>query len=53
MTPEQFESEKAYRITLSLAKTMLKRGLITEQDYIEIAGMMLEKYRPLLGVVWR
>jgi len=28
MTPEQFDREKAYRITLSLAKTMLKRGLI-------------------------
>lgn len=53
MTPEQFDCEKIYRITLSLAKTMLKRGLITEQDYRKIDGMMLEKYRPLLGVVWR
>ncbi len=52
MTPEQFDREKAYRITLSLAKTMLKRGLITEQDYIKIGEMMLEKYRPLLGVIW-
>ena len=49
MTQEQFEREKAYRITLSIAKTLLKQGLITEQEYKKIDGMMLEKYRPLLG----
>ena len=53
MTPEQFEREKAYRITMSLAKTMLKKGLITQQEYKKIDGMMLEKYRPLLGVLIR
>lgn len=53
MTSEQFEREKACRITLSIAKTMLQRGLITEQDNKKIEGMMLEKYRPLLGVLCR
>lgn len=38
MTPEQFEREKAYRVTLSIAKTMLKKGLITEQEYKKIDG---------------
>ena len=53
MTTEQFDREKAYRITLSIAKTMLKKGLISEHEYKRIDRMMLEKYRPLLGVVWR
>ena len=53
MTPEQFDREKAYRITLSIAKTMLQRELITEQEYKKIDGMMLGKYRPLLGVLIR
>lgn len=53
MTPEQFKSEKDYRVTLSIAKSMLQRGLITEQEYKKIDGIMLEKYRPLLDAVWR
>lgn len=53
MTTEQFDCEKAYRVTLAIAKTMLQKGLITEQEYKRINRMMLEKYRPLLGIVWR
>jgi len=51
MTQEQFEREKAYRVTLSIAKTMLQNGLINEQEYKKIDTMMIEKYRPLLGVL--
>ena len=51
MTPEQFEREKIYRIILSIAKTMLKKDLISEREYKEIEGMMLKKYRPLLGLI--
>ncbi|WP_165574430.1 SHOCT domain-containing protein [Desulfosporosinus sp. HMP52] len=51
MTTEQFDREKSYRVMLSIAKTMLQKGLITEQDYKRIDRMMLEKYRPLLVVV--
>ncbi len=53
MTQEQFEREKAYRVTLSIAKSMLQNGLITEQEYKKIDIMMIEKYRPLLGVLCR
>lgn len=51
MTKGQFEREKDYRVMLFIAKTMLKKGLITEQEYKKINGMMLEKYRPLLGLL--
>ncbi len=53
MTQEQFEREKTYRVTLSIAKSMLQNGLITELEYKKIDIMMLEKYRPLLGVLCR
>jgi hypothetical protein len=53
MTQEQFEREKGYRVTLSIAKSMLQGGLITEQEYKKIDIMMIEKYRPLLGVLCR
>ena len=51
MTQEQFEREKTYRVTMSIARSMLQNGLITEQEYKKIDIMMLEKYRPLLGVL--
>lgn len=51
MTSEQFEREKAYCITLAIAKSMMQKGLITEQEYRKIDRMMLEKYRPLLGAL--
>ena len=35
MTQEQFEREKAYHITLCIARYMLQRGLINEREYKE------------------
>lgn len=53
MTQEQFKSEKAYRATLSIAKAMLKNGLITEQEYKKIDTFLLNKYRPIFGLLSR
>jgi hypothetical protein len=53
MTQEQFEREKTYRVTMSIARSMLQRGLINEQEYKKIDKMMLKKYRPILGVLCR
>lgn len=49
MTYEQFEREKNYRVSLAIAKTMLAKGIINEQDYEKIDTILLDKYRPLLG----
>jgi hypothetical protein len=49
MTQEQFEREKAYRLALSIATSMLKSGLITEEEYKKIDVLMYEKYRPVQG----
>lgn len=49
MTKEQFERESRYRVALSVAETMLREGLITEDDYRIIDTIFIEKYRPLFG----
>lgn len=51
MSEEQFKAERLYRMSLSIAKTMLKKGIITEDEYSEIDTILLEKYRPTLGTL--
>lgn len=52
MTEEQFEREKLYQATMNVFGGMLKKGLITEEQYAIIDTKMLEKYRPLLGTLF-
>ena len=49
MTQEQFKGESNYRLSMSIAKTMLEEGLLTKQEYDKIDTIMLRKYRPILG----
>lgn len=51
MTKEQFRSERRYQISLSIAKTMLRKGVISEEEYKRIDTILLEKYRPILGTL--
>ena len=53
MTEEQFEREKLYQATMNVFDGMRKKGLITEEQYAIIDTKMLEKYRPLLGTLFR
>jgi hypothetical protein len=46
---EQFERERRYQSAVSVARTMLRRQLITEDEFKVIDTMFLEKYRPILG----
>lgn len=52
MTEEQFDREKRYQASMSMFRTMLKNGLITEEQYAIIDTKMLGKYRPLLGTLF-
>lgn len=52
MTEEQFEREKLYQATMNVFAGMLKKGLITEEQYAIIDTKMLEKYKPLLGTLF-
>ena len=48
---EQFRAEKLYRMSLSVAKSMLDEGIISEDELGNIDEMLLQKYRPVLGML--
>jgi hypothetical protein len=48
---EQFDNERRYQSAVSIARTMLRTGIITENEYKVIDTMFLEKYRPVLGAL--
>ena len=52
MNEDQFEREKLYQATMNMFRSMLKNGLINEEQYAIIDTKMLEKYRPLLGTLF-
>jgi len=49
MTPEQFDREKKYQAALSVARALLKNGIITEDDYDKIEEVLRMKFLPLIG----
>lgn len=51
MDKKQFRAEKLYRISLSVTKVMLEKGVISKEEYSEIDTILLEKYRPILGTL--
>ena len=51
MDKEQFRAERLYLMSLSVAKSMRRKGVISEDEYSEIDTILLEKYRPTLGTL--
>lgn len=49
MNKQQFQREKAYGAALTIARTLLERGLITRHEYRTIKTMLIRKYRPVIG----
>jgi uncharacterized protein YqgQ len=49
---DKFNSEKMYQITMSKVRSMLKKGLITKDEYAEIDTIFLKKYNPTLGILY-
>lgn len=52
MTDYQFRAEKQYQSSLSIAKSMLKKSIITSEEFALIDEYLLEKYKPLLGTLF-
>lgn len=50
---EWFQAEELYYISLSIAKSMLKKGIIDDELLIIIDKKLLEKYRPASGMLLR
>lgn len=51
MDKEQFRAEKLYQMSLSLAESMLEKGIVSREEFSEIDTMLLQKYRPVLGTL--
>ena len=49
MDKKEFQSEKLYQMGLFVAKTMLRDGLITEDEFSEIDTILLDLYCPVLS----
>lgn len=51
MDKEQFRAERLYLMSLSVAKSMLRQGVISKEEFVEIDTILLKKYRPTLGTL--
>lgn len=52
MSRDDFQREKLYQATMSMARKMLRDGLISEEEYRKIDTIFLEKYRPVFGTLF-
>ena len=50
---EYKERVAAYRLAMSIAKTMLQRGIISDKEYGVIDRLMAEKYGISLSSIFR
>jgi len=51
MNEEEFRAEKIYLLCLGTAREMLKRGIISEEEFTQIDTILLEKYKPTLSTL--
>jgi hypothetical protein len=51
MDSDLFASEVDYQISLSIAESLLKAGLLANGEFIATRTLLLEKYRPLIGTL--
>ena len=51
MSDKEFQAEKLYYISVSIAKSMLRKGIIDEEVLAIIDTKLLEKYRPISAVL--
>lgn len=51
MDEKEFEAEKLYYISMSIAKSMCEKGIIDEEVLAIIDTKLLEKYGPISGTL--
>ena len=51
MSEKEFRAELRYRMSLSVERSLLEEGAITEDEYSEIDTILLKKHRPILGTL--
>ena len=48
MGEEQFQNEKMYHATMSIAKSLMEQGAMTAEEYGQIDTIFRNKYHPIL-----
>lgn len=51
MSKEELHNDMLYHAAISMAKSMLEKGLITEEEYAEIDTILLEKIPTIFGYI--
>ena len=49
MSNERKHDDMVYQMAISVAKNMLKNGIVNLEEYNRIDTILLKKYRPYLG----
>ena len=49
VTKEQFDREKNYGAAVAVARAMLNKGIITQEEYSRIEAVFAQKYQPVIG----
>lgn len=52
MSEDQFRNEILYQTTMSLAKNLLRQGVISKEEYGQIDTIFTQKYSPSLGSIF-
>ena len=52
MSKEQMRKEMLYQTTMSMARHMLEKSLISKEEYAQIDTKMQGKYEPSLGTLF-
>ena len=47
LTPEQFNREIGYRLSLAVMARMLEKGLSTQEEYRRIEPILVQKFSPV------
>ncbi len=47
-----YENEMMYLATMHMAKTMLRQGLISSEEYRQIDTIFAQKYEPSFGTLF-
>lgn len=52
MTQEEGKCEIIFQMTMSAARRMLEKGLISEEEYKQFDTKMQQKYLPIFGTLF-
>ena len=52
MSQEEGKREIVFQMTMSAARQMLEKGLISEDDYKQFDTKMQQKYHPIFGTLF-